>query len=451
MRPNILFITTHDLGKHVPIYGLQTVVAPAIEHLAQRGIVFDQSFCTAPQCSPSRAALHTGRHAHTVGMLGLGHEPFNWRLHPNELHLAHRLGAVGYETALFGIQHLTEGPFQLLNPAELGYETAAPALPASDMAEEVVAFLAARAETDRPFYLEVGFFEPHRPYDWGGARPDDSRGVTVPPYIPDSPAAQQDFAALQGMVRVMDTGVDAILQALNAHGLEQNTWVIFTTDHGIAMPRAKCTLYDPGIETTLVMHWPGGGLTGGRRISEMISHVDMVPTLLEGLGLPVPDNLHGRSYWPLLCGEAYDPRSHVFAEKTYHTMYEPMRAIRTDRHKLIVNFAEDVAINVPADIQLSPIFPTMLDQITPQRPFVELYDLRHDPHEMHNIAGQPETAELEASLKRQLLHWMERTADPLLTGVPVSPHHHEVIRQMRRAGSSATDDTKPGEPAIPGR
>ena len=431
MRPNILLITTHDLGKHLPVYGQQTVVAPAIEGLARQGITFDRSFCTAPQCSPSRAALHTGRHAHTVGMLGLGHEPFNWRLHANELHFAHRLSAAGYETALIGIQHLTERLFQLENPAELGYEKASPAIPAVEMAESAAAFLAARANPTRPFYLEVGFFEPHRPYDWGGAQPDCSQDVAVPPYIPDSPQARQDFAALQGIIRVMDAGVGVILQALKTHDLAQNTWVIFTTDHGIAMPRAKCTLYDPGIETTLIMRWPSGGLTGGKRIAEMISHVDMVPTLLEGLTLPVPDNLHGRSYWPLLRGEDYEPHREIFAEKTYHTVYEPIRAIRTATHKLIVNFADDVAINVPADIQLSPIYPTVLDQITPQRPHVELYDLAQDPHEQHNIAGQPETAAIERDLMRRLLAWMERTADPLLSGVPVSPTHREVMRRLR--------------------
>lgn len=431
MRPNILLITTHDLGRHLPTYGRETVVAPAIDRLAGEGITFEQSFCTAPQCSPSRAALHTGRHAHTVGMLGLGHEPFNWRLHSNELHFAHRMSALGYETTLFGIQHLTEGPFQLEDPAELGYERAFPALPAGEMGQQAAAFLAERANRDRPFYLEVGFFEPHRPYDWGGAQPDTSQGVAVPPYIPDSPEAQRDFAALQGIIRAMDTGVETILRALEEHRLVDNTWVIFTTDHGVAMPRAKCTLYDPGIETALVMRWPGGGLTGGRRIGHMISHVDMVPTLLEGLGEPVPGNLHGRSYWPLLQEESYQPRDAIFAEKTYHTMYEPMRAIRTATHKLIVNFAEDVAINVPADIQLSPIYPTMLDQITPQRPHVELYDLGRDPHETDNIAGQPDVAEVEAELKRRLLSWMEDTADPLLSGVPVSPHHQVALRHLR--------------------
>jgi N-sulfoglucosamine sulfohydrolase len=431
MQPHIVLITTHDLGKHLSCYGQATVFTPAIQRVSDQGVTFDASFCTAPQCSPSRAALHTGRYPHAVGMMGLAHDPFSWRLHPDELHMAQRLRAAGYETALIGVQHLTDTTSLLQNPAELGYEMALPVAPAREVGEHAAAFLAAHADSDRPFYLEVGFVEPHRPYDWGGAQPDDSLGVSIPPYIPESPEARQDFAALQGIIRVMDEGVGIIWRALEEYHLAENTWLIFTTDHGLAMPRAKCTLYDPGIETALVMHWPGGGLTGGRRIEHMVSHVDMVPTLLEGLGLAIPGNLQGRGYWPLLQGQAYEPRRAVFAEKTYHTMYEPMRAIRTTTHKLIANFAEDVAINVPADVQHSPIYPTMLDAITRHRPYVELYDLLADPHETVNLAGQPGMADLERELKQELLAWMERTADPLLTGVPLSPQYHAVMRQLR--------------------
>ncbi|GAB4442922.1 MAG: sulfatase [Anaerolineae bacterium] len=437
MRPNILLLNAHDLGRHLSCYGRRTIVTPALQALSEQGVTFDNSFCTAPQCSPSRAALHTGRYPHAVGMMGLAHAPFNWRLHPDEQHMAQRLHAVGYETALIGNQHLTESRLMLENPAALGFETALPDAPARELAAQAAAFLSRRAEAARPFYLEVGFVEPHRPYDWGGAQPDDSQGVSIPPYIPESPEARADFAALQGIIRVMDEGVGIILRALQESGLADNTWVIFTTDHGVAMPRAKCTLYDPGIETALIMHWPGGGLTGGRRVAELVSHVDMAPTMLDALGLPIPDTLHGRSYWPLLQGRAYEPRREVFAEKTYHTMYEPMRGIRTATHKLIVNFAEDVAINVPADIQLSPIYPLMLGQITQHRPHVELYALQSDPWEQTNIAGAREVAEVERDLKRRLFAWMEQTGDPLLRGLPPSPYYHETMRQLRGGDSDA--------------
>ena len=98
---------------------------------------------------------------------------------------------------------------------------------------------------EKPFYLEVGFFEPHRPYDWQGTQPDTSQGVTLPPYLPDIPEAEADVAALQGAVKMLDTGVGILLDSLDDLGLAENTWVVFTTDHGLAVPRTKCTLYDP--------------------------------------------------------------------------------------------------------------------------------------------------------------------------------------------------------------
>jgi N-sulfoglucosamine sulfohydrolase len=424
MQPNIVFITCHDLGRHLGCYGRPTVVSPALDQLAADGIIFDNNFCTAPQCSPSRAALHTGRHAHSNGMMGLAHHPFDWRLRPGEQHLAQRLMNAGYQTALVGGQHLTAR----VDAPALGYGTIIQGDRARTEAGPNARDWIAQHGAAQPFYLEIGFFEPHRPYDLGA---ETSRGVEIPPYIPDTPQAHEDFAALQGLIAALDDGVGMILAALDAQGLGDHTWVIFAADHGLAMPRAKCTLYDPGIETALIMRWPGGGVSGGRRISHLTSHIDVVPAVLEALGLPLPDNLHGRSLWPLLQNRAdYPPHPEIYAEKTFHTAYEPMRAIRTQTHKLIINLEVDIAINIPADIQLSPIYPAMLDDITQHRPYVELYDLRADPSEQHNLAGQPEAAETEADLKARLLAWMQATDDPILNGPVPSPYYHAALRQL---------------------
>ncbi len=449
-RPNILFFTCHDLGRHLGCYGHRTVHSPALDALAATGVRFDNVFCTAPQCSPSRASLHTGRYPHATGVLGLAHPPFGWRLDPTERHMAHLLAAAGYSTTLVGMQHLIErGRAQ-----ELGYEQVLPVAPAAEEAEAAVQCLRRLADhgtgggsqsneggsEDRPFYLEVGFEEPHRPYDFGGARPDDSLGVEVPPYLPDVPEARRDLAAFQGAVRAMDRAVGRVLSALDELGLTARTWVVFTSDHGIAMPRAKATLYDPGIEIALLMRWPDGGLAGGATVSALLSNVDILPAMLEGLGLPLPDNLHGRSFWPLLAGlaggggagadSAYTPRSEVFAEKTFHTYYEPMRCVRTATHKYIVNFEVSTAVDVPADVRHSPIYPLLVGQFGPVRPHVELYDLHADPWEQTNLAGQAEHAGIEADLRERLRRWMWQTQDPLLNGPVASPYYYESMRRL---------------------
>jgi N-sulfoglucosamine sulfohydrolase len=438
MQPNIVLITCHDLGQHLGCYGHSTVDSPALDRLASEGVLFQKNFCTAPQCSPSRAALHTGRHAHSAGMLGLAHRPFGWRLNDDELHMAHMFRAAGYETALLGVQHLTS----TRDVASLGYEhydSVNPVVPAPELAVKVAEFLQTRS-ADKPFYLEVGFFEPHRPYDWGGAEPDHSGGTEIPAYLEDSPAAREEFAELQGAIKQLDDAIAHIIDALEQGSLEENTWVIFAADHGLAMPRAKCTLYDPGIEAALIMRWPEG-IKGGQNVDVMTSHVDVLPTLLEGLGLSIPDNLHGRSLWPLLQGDTYEPRDAIFAEKTYHTAYEPMRAIRTPTHKLIVNLEVDTLVNVPDDIREGRIYPTMINQTTGQRSEVELYDLEHDPLEMANIAAQPEVQELRSQLMVRLLGWMRATDDPLLSGMPASPYYRRTRELLEQAGRFTPPDS----------
>src|SRR5205823_7660675 len=225
------------------------------------------------------------RYPHSTGVIGLAHPPFGWRLNSDERHTAELLAAAGYSTTLVGMQHLVEHGSE----PDLGYQRVLPVAPAYSEAESAIVLLRDFARQDKPFYLEVGFEEPHRPYDFGGAQPDTSRGVAIPPYLPDAPESRQDLAAFQGAIRQMDDGVGRILRALADLGIADQTCVIFATDHGAAMPRAKCTLYDPGIEVALLWRWPARLPAGV--VSEMVSNVDVAPSLLDALGLPVPGSV----------------------------------------------------------------------------------------------------------------------------------------------------------------
>jgi arylsulfatase A-like enzyme len=384
---------------------------------------FARSFCTAPQCSPSRASLHTGLYPHSAGVLGLAHAPYGWRLDPRVQHTAAMLGEVGYATALVGMQHLIDRGAA----HELGYTTVLPVAPAYEEADGAIALLRELSRQEAPFYLEVGFEEPHRPYDFGGAQPDASRGVAVPGYLPDVPEARGDVAAFQGAIRQMDTAVGRVLNSLEELGIAETTCVVFATDHGSAMPRAKCTLYDPGIQIALLWRWPSAGWSGGRVISDLVSNVDVTPTLLEGLGVPLPPTIQGRSLRPLLQGRSDGMRGEIFAEKTFHTYYEPMRAIRTDRHKLIVNFEVSTRVDVPGDIRQSPLYDLMHPEFDSVRAPVEVYDLYADPWEHQNLAGSAEIAQVEANLRERLLEWMRRTDDPLLRGPVASPYYADAV------------------------
>mgnify|MGYP006281298625 FL=1 len=324
-KPNILLVNCHDLGQHIGPYGVPTVHTPALDRLARSGVVFTNSFCTSPGCSPSRAALFTGRYPHSTGVMGLTHGNFFWRMNDDEEHLAQLLGAAGYRTALIGGMHEhTPGEERRLGYQHLpatGYQ------PANKVADATLSFLQTQRSSETPFYLCVGLFEPHRPFDYGGAVPDRETGVTIPPYIPqDSPeacaAAEEEFAALQGAIRRVDHAIGRILDGLEQSGFGDNTVVVFTADHGLAMPRAKCSLYDPGIEVPLIIRAPSWHLEPGSRRAALVSNVDVVPTLLDALGIPIPKRIQGVSAMPCLRGVNRHVRDAVFAEKTDHRTYD---------------------------------------------------------------------------------------------------------------------------------
>lgn len=425
--PNILFITCHDLGHHLGCYGITSVSTPHLDQIAADGTRFTHSFATSPGCSPSRAALATGRYPHCCGVLGLAHAHFGWGLGPAERHVAGVLADSGYHSTLFGLQHVT---YRL---DRLGFAEIHPERQADAVVGNLETFLARRGTMEKPFYAEVNFFEPHRPFDFGGVEPDSSRGVFVPAYLPDSPASRGELAAMQGAIRKVDQSVARIDAALAAAGLRERTLLVFTADHGIAFPRAKGTLYDPGIETALLVRWPGS-LPSGRVLDPLVSNIDLLPTLLQIAGAGIPSPVQGRSLYSLLRGERYPERDAVYAEKTFHNEYDPLRAVRTKTHKLIARFEASNPLEVPADIMRGPTYPEMLEQVVePRSQELELYDLRADPLEQNNLAGQTEHAEVQKALTRQLHAWMVKTDDPLLRGPVASPFYYRTLQALRGA------------------
>jgi arylsulfatase A-like enzyme len=439
-RPHIVLITCHDIGRYIGCYGVRTVHTPHLDRLAATGVRFDRAFTVAPSCSPSRAALATGRYPHSNGVMGLAHPPFGWSLHLDEWHLAAILADQGYETHLFGLQHVTHRVDELgfnylhgFDPARGCHEHAIGRNVTARLAE----FLS-EPLSGAPLYLEINLEEPHRPYDQGGARPDGSLGVTIPRYLPDSPETREEMAELQGAIRQADDAVGEILAMLDDAGLDGNTLTIFSADHGLAMPRAKCTLYDPGLEIALLMRWAEGGLGAARVVSELISNVDVLPTILDAVHVPVPGSVQGRSFFSLLRGDAYLPRSEIFAEKTYHSYYDPMRAIRTERFKFIRNVEVTYRVEVPGDVQRGAIFRSRPWEYTDaQHPPTELYDLDGDPLELDNMSGEPDYREVEEDLSRRLRNWMAETGDPLLKGWIPSPQA-EALQATARSPAPET-------------
>ena len=422
---DVVVITTHDVGRHLHCYGVRSVSSPNLDRLAAEGVRFEGAFATAPQCSSSRASLATGRYPHNNGVMGLAHHGFDWELDPDVPHAAALFAGFGFETHLFGSQHVT------LHPERLGFDHLHAPGPGHGNATgqilgAAVDQLLEAAQDDRRLFLEINFAETHRPYTAGGV--GRSEEPAVPAYLPAGPEAVAEFTALEGTIAAMDEAAGRVLAALQKAGRAENTLVVFTTDHGLAMPRAKCTLYDPGLEVALILRWPRGGFDSGSTRSELVSNIDVLPTLLEAAGAPVPAGIQGRSLLPQLWGGDHESRGAIFAEKTFHSYYDPMRCIRTDRHKFIRNFETAFAVEVPGDIQRGEIFRADPARYSADRTaLIELYDLESDPWEQHNLAGEPSTKSLEEELSGELWAWMRETNDPLLNGPVSSPRYVQAM------------------------
>ena len=409
--PNIVYLHSHDTGRYVQPYGRQ-VVTPNIQRLADQGLLFRSAFSAAPSCSPSRAALLTGRWPHCNGMNGLAHRGF--ALDDPAQHIVHTLKGAGYWTAMVGEQHVST------DPHDLGYDVVAPS--GSHRVHDVgpAAVRLIRERPGQPFFLSVGLFETHRDYfDPTSVR--DALYSIPPPNLPDTPVTRHDMAAFKQSARTLDQGVGAVMGALDDEGIADDTLVIFTTDHGVPFPGAKATLSDRGIGVLLIMRGPGG-FHGGRVNDALISQIDLFPTICDLVGIDPPRHLQGRSLLPHVRGETAGVNDVIFAELTYHAAYDPQRAIRTRRHKYVRRYG-DRDLPVLANVDDSPTKDLLLEAGWGDlpRPREALYDLVLDPGEARNLVGDPGHADVHVALRDQLDEWMLATDDPLLQGRVEAP------------------------------
>lgn len=404
---NILYIHSHDTGRYVQPYG-HPVSTPNLQAFAEEGVLFRQAFCANPTCSPSRSCLLTGQYAHNCGMFGLVNRGFE--MPDYSKHIVQVLKKAGYHTVLSGIQHEAKSWETIGYERNLGNRETAHANAAE--------FL--RHAPEEPFFLSVGFFETHRQFP--ELTDEDAPDYTMPPTtFPDTPETRVDFARYKKSAEILDEKMGMVFSALDQSGLADRTLVICTTDHGLAFPRMKCNLTDGGIGVMLMMRGPGG-FDGGKVIDAMVSHIDIVPTVCDLVGIAVPKHAQGISMLPLVRGEVTDIRKAIFAEVNFHGSNEPARCVRTKRWKYIRRFYGDILPSCDGGETRT----LWLNSGWDDRPQPEemLYDLTLDPCEMNNLAFDPYFAPVVNRLKTELDRWMQETDDPILSGPLTPPPTH---------------------------
>ncbi|MFG1934309.1 sulfatase [Mycobacterium sp. NPDC048908] len=405
-RDNVLLVHWHDLGRYLGAYGRTDVSSPRLDRLAEQAILFTRAHSTAPLCSPSRGSLFTGRYPQSNGLMGLAHH--GWEYRAGVRTLSHILSESGWYTALFGMQHETS------YPAKLGYDE----FDVSNSYCEYVVEHASHWLTDappQPFLLTAGFFETHRPYPRDRYNPADADDVVVPDYLPDADEVREDLAEFYGAISVADAAVGRLLDTLDQTGLAESTWVVFVTDHGPALPRAKSTLYDAGTGIALIVRPPRTASIEAQTYDELFSGVDLLPTVLELLGVDIPADIEGLSHARSLHTLPTTPvRTEVYTTKTYHDSFDPIRAIRTKEYSYIENYAARPLLDLPWDIAESAPGKIMEPLVHAPRPQRELYDLVADPTESHNLLDAEVSDETEAianDLALLLDDWRQKTND----------------------------------------
>ncbi len=437
---NVLLVIADDQGLDAGCYG-SAVRTPNLDRLAAQGTLFTQGYATVSSCSPSRAVLYTGLYSHSNGMYGLAHDVHNQSLLEWVVTLPRLMSAAGYATALIGKKHVKPDS-ALKYDAEL-----APEMPGRRdvalIAAEAGKFM--RAQKGRPFFITVGYSDPHRAaVNFGNTRAwpgvprvtYEPNSVPIPAHLPDLPAVREDLAQYYESVSRLDSGVGLLLQELSAAGHDHDTLIIYLSDNGRAFPGAKTTLYDEGIHLPLIIRAPRA--KAGVRSDAMVSWIDITPTILDFAHAagPAAYELPGRSVLPVLGAPRPPGWNKIFASHCFHEInqYYPMRALRTPRYAYIVNLANELSYPIAGDVASSPSWKAIeasrskigkrtVDAYL-HRPAEELYDIAADPDQVVNLAGEPHHRQTRQEMREELSAWRVATKDPWLEG-QTSPFGHK--------------------------
>jgi len=467
-RPNILFAISDDQSyPHASAYGYKAIDTPAFGRVARQGVLFHNAFTASPGCSPSRAAILTGRypwqleHAGThasafpakyvsyvdlleqggyfVGYCGKGWGPGNWKISGRDRNPA--------GPAFKGAKH--ESP---------------PGISSEDYAANFQRFLAEKP-ADKPFHFWYGASEPHRGFGdgVGTEHGGDPAAVKVPEFLPDTPLVRSDMLDYLFEIEWFDQQLGKMLALLEEAGELENTIIIVTSDNGMAFPRAKANCYEYGIHMPLAVSWPER-FPAGREVNDLVSLTDIAPTLLEIAGVEHPSEktgeypMAGRSLSKVLAAEKsgqVDPeRTAVYSHRERHSssrwnnLAYPQRCIRTQQYLYIRNFRPERwpagapqkfgrgSYADPGETELGPMHggyhdidacPALtllvrgagdpelsryLHLAVAHRPAEELFDIQEDPACLHNLAGEKDFAPVREELAARLENYLRETGDP---------------------------------------
>lgn len=430
---NVLLLIADDLGRTLGCYGARDVATPHIDALARQSTLFDMAFTSTASCSASRSVIYSGLHTHENGQYGLNHDHHHFMTFQHVETAPMLFDRLGYQTGIIGKVHV--GP-DAIYPWEVREESATRDV--AWAAQRAGAFMARARRTNRPFFLTIGYVDPHRDATRSGfGNGTDHAGVTdrvydpaavdVPDFLTDLPEVRTELAEYYRSINRLDQGVGMVLAQLEKSGAAEDTLVVFVSDNGSPFLNSKTTLYDAGVRLPLVVRMPGtpGSVTN----PNLVSFTDILPSLLDWAGhSDMRGARQGRSLLPILEETTLlQGWQIVFGSHTFHeiTNYYPTRFLRTPRYKYHRNVAWKLDFPFSGDLYGSLSWEGIRRSSPPmigarrladyvRRPPEELYDLDADPREVVNLAGEAAHAERLAEFRHLLEAWQRQTQDPWL-------------------------------------
>jgi N-sulfoglucosamine sulfohydrolase len=419
-KPNILLVIADDATfSELSLFGGTNLKTPNVERLASQGLLFRRAYVGMSMCTPCRSELYTGLYPARSGVC--------WNhaaAKPGTRSIVQHLGAAGYRVGIAGksdVRPKVVFPFEMVE----GFERNCVARTANYDCAGIKEFMTRTAS--QPFCLVVGLVVPHAPWTVGSPEHFDPKTLKLAPYMVDTPETRRAYASYLAEYEVMDQQLGDILKTLDASGQAQQTLVLFTSEQGGQWPGGKWTLWEEGLHTALLARWPGR-IAPGSRTEALVQYADVLPTLVEAAGgAPAKEGFDGKSFLPVLLGQAQDHRHYVYA--MHNNLPEgapyPIRSVSDGRFRFIRNLQPDTLylnkwIMASAD---GPYWPSWMwhTATDPQartivnrfmlRPAEELYDTQADPAEMHNLAADPKLAATKAGLAAELESWMRSQND----------------------------------------
>lgn len=416
-RPNILWISFEDTGPYYGCYGDPVARTPNVDRFAAEGCRWTRCFSTSGVCAPARSAIITGMYAISIGT----HHMRTTHVHSDTPEMPTPYSAVPPHYVKCFTEYLRAAGYYCTNNFKTDYQFDPPLTAWDDLGKD--AHWRNRPDPDQPFFAVFNLMRSHESGMWPEKCPSpefDPEGIEPPPHLPDTPVVREALARMYTHIAHNDREFGSLLGQLEADGLADQTYVFNWSDHG-PLPRGKRWPYDAGIHVPLLARGPD--LEAGRVCEDLVSTVDLGPTMLSLAGVEIPNHIQGHAF---LGEQTQPPREYVFASRDRHDVsYDMVRAVRDGRYKYIRNYRPDLPYLswIPYRNRhpiMQEIWRLHLEGDPDEaqaalfrypRPVEEFYDTAADPHEIHNLAGDPRVHGDLERMRNALDAWLDEVGD----------------------------------------